>query len=87
MAPIQIDYFDWIDQFRPITKPGTDHIAFDTHSDVEFLKAQKPDTIWTLVHCSESGDCVIINGCHWINRMEYYVTEVPYDEAHEYNVE
>jgi hypothetical protein len=86
MAFIQLSYFEWEEQFRPITKPGTDHIAFDTHDDVAFLKQQTADRIWTLVDCPEINDCVILNGIHWVNRLEYYVTEVPFNEADDYNV-
>lgn len=87
MTFIQLDYFDWEKQFRPITKPGTDHIAFDTHDDREFLKTIPNSRIWTLVDCPEIAECVILNGCHWVNRLEYYVTEVEHNEDDEYNVE
>lgn len=87
MAFIKLDYFDWEEQFRPLSKPGTDHIAFDTHYDADFISQQPADRIWTLVDCPESNDCVILNGWHWVNRLEYYVTEVPFNEGDEYNVE
>jgi len=87
MAFLQLDYGVWFEQFKPITKPGTDHIAFDTHSDWEFLKTEAPNKIWTLVDCPDSGDAVIINGCHFVNRLEYYVTEVAHNPDDEYNVE
>ena len=38
MTFIQLDYDTWFEQFKPITKPGTDHIAFDTHDDSDFLR-------------------------------------------------
>ena len=87
MTFIKLDYNTWVEKFKPITKPGTDHIAFDTHDDVGFLRTQLNSKIWTLVICAESGDAVIVNGCRWINRMEYYVTEKERDPADEYNVE
>lgn len=87
MAFIQLEYGAWLDQFKPISKPGTDHIAFDTHSDWEFLKTQAPNKIWTLVDCPDSGDAVIVNGCRFVNRLEYYVTEVSHNPDDEYNVE
>lgn len=87
MTFIQMDYFDWVEKFKPITKPGTDHIAFDTHDDVDFLRTQPNAKIWTLVDCPESNDAVILNGCWRINRLEYYVTQVPHDSNDEYNIE
>jgi hypothetical protein len=87
MTFIQLDYGAWFEQFKPITKPGTDHIAFDTHDDVEFLRSQPSSKIWTLIDCPDSNDAVIVNGCRFVNRLEYYVTEVEHNEADEYNVE
>ena len=87
MAFIQLDYFDWVGQFKPISKPGTDHIAFDTHDDHNFLCTIPNNRIWTLVDCPETGDCVIVNGYWRINRLEYYVSELPHNENDEYNIE
>ena len=87
MTFIQMDYFDWVEKCKPITKPCTDHIAFDTHDDVDFLRTQPNAKIWTLVDCPESNDAVILNGCWCINRLEYYVTPVPHDPKDEYNIE
>ena len=87
MPLIKLDYFDWEQQFKPINKPGTSHIAFDTHEDWEFLQTIPNSRIWTLIDCSDSNDAVIVNGCHWVNRLEYYVTEVQHDEQDEYNVD
>ena len=87
MTFIQMNYDAWIDQFKPLTKPGTDHIAFDTHDDVEFLKTQPNSKIWTLIDCPESNDAVIVNGCRFVNRLEYYVTEIEHNPDDEYNVD
>ena len=38
MTFIQLDYDTWFEKFKPITKTGTDHIAFDTHDDIDFLR-------------------------------------------------
>jgi hypothetical protein len=87
MAFIQLDYDTWFEQFKPITKPGTDHIAFDTHDDIDFLRTQPNSKIWTLIDCPGYNTAVIVNGYWRINRLEYYVTEVAHDEADEYNIE
>ena len=87
MAFIKMDYDVWVEQFKPITKPGTDHIAFDTHDDAGFLQRQPNSKIWTLIDCPDTNEAIIVNGCWRVNRLEYYVTEVAHDETDEYNVE
>lgn len=87
MTSITLDYATWFEQFKPLTKPGTDHIAFDTHDDVNFLRNQPLSNIWTLVDCPELNDPIIVDGCRFVNRLEYYVTEVGHSEADEYEVD
>ena len=87
MTFIQLDYDTWFEKFKPITKTGTDHIAFDTHDDIDFLRTQPNSKIWTLIDCPDYNTAVIVNGYWRINRLEYYVTEVAHDEADEYNIE
>ena len=87
MTFIALDYDGWVEQFKPITNPNTDQIAFDTHDDAEFLRSQPHSKIWTLIDCPDSNDAIIVNGPRFINRLEYYVTEVEHNEADEYNVE
>jgi hypothetical protein len=37
-----------------------------------------PNRVWTYVD-SEDGTCVI-NGMHWVNRIGYFITELPADD-------
>ncbi len=86
MAFIQLTHAAWVERFRPITKPGSTDIGLCSHHDAELLRNSPPFTIWTMVSCP-GNDWVIQNGFWRINRMEHYVTEVPYSELDEYNVE
>lgn len=87
MAFIQMTHNSWSKKFRPLVNPATNDIAFDTHGDIDFLRTIPRNRIWTLVDCPEYRTWVIINGFWRINRMEYYVTEVPHDMNDEYNIE
>lgn len=87
MTFIQLDYDSWFEQFKPITKPGTDHIAFDTHDDIGYLSTLPNTKIWTLIDCPDSNTAVIVNGYRFVNRLEYYVTEVGHNEDDEFNIE
>ena len=83
----EIKYLRW-DEFEELYKPITNHITPDTGvffetygSEVEFVKTQPPQNVWTMV--DDDHEAVIINGIHFVNRINYIVTEVahnPYEE-------
>jgi hypothetical protein len=50
---------------------------FETYGDeVEFVKSQNPDCIW-MYGDGDDGGSYIWNGWHIVNRIGYFVTEVP----------
>lgn len=79
-------YDYWLDNFKPIknniSKYATDDlIAFETYGDeVKFVCDQDPKTIWTEV----DGDygTYIIAGYHYVNRIQYYITENPWEDEY-----
>jgi len=87
MTFITLDHDVWLEQFQPITNPDTDTIGFDTHDDAAFVHSQPNANIWTLIDCPDFNTAVIVNGCWFVNRLEYYVTRVPHLNTAEYQVE
>jgi hypothetical protein len=77
-------YDYWVDNFIPIVNTiaedhGEDLIYFDTHGDEgEFVKTQPNENIWTEVD-GDSGT-YIIAGYHWVNRIQYYITNKPWTD-------
>jgi hypothetical protein len=75
-----ITFDDWLDQYKPIQNhinPNEEE-RFETYGeDLEFIRTQPVDRVWTLV-CS-GNDGYIIPGLHIVNRLNYYVTEVPHN--------
>ena len=54
-----------------------DGLMFETYGDeVEFVKSQSPDKIW-MYGDGDDGGSYIWNGWHIVNRIGYFVTEVP----------
>ena len=52
---------------------------FETYgAELEFVRAQDPRNIWTLVD-GDDGNLYIVSGYHLVNRINYFVTEVPYE--------
>lgn len=74
-------YDTWVDTFKPIKNSFRkyDQLAFETYGEeFEFVKSQSNNTIWTEVDGDDGT--FIIAGCHWVNRIQYYITENPWDD-------
>ena len=79
---IEMTFDEWCDTYKPIIN----HIdnktlfyaeMFETYGDeVEFVKSQSPDKIWTLGD-GDDGGMYIWNNWSFVNRIGYFVTEVP----------
>jgi hypothetical protein len=73
MNYIMISYDKWIDQYKPIN----DAYMYETYGEeVAIVKAQNPLTVWTLGNAGE-GD-YIQSGMHFVNRIGYYISEIPF---------
>jgi hypothetical protein len=74
-------YDEFVDFYKPIkneiTKYQSDFLtAFETYGEeLEFVRSQPAENIWTEVDGDEG--VYIINGYHLVNRIQYYVCEVP----------
>lgn len=78
---MEITYQEWLDTYKPIKNPSDPHnelLYFDwtNKDDVAILNKTDVHNIWT----STDGDGIfgISNGYRRINRMAYYITEVPW---------
>ena len=71
----------WDAKYKPlknhITNNGDD--KFETYGDeLTFVLAQDPKCIWTLVD-GDDGNLYIVDGYHLVNRVNYFVTTVPFE--------
>ena len=79
-------FFD-SDRYRPIQNPRTDGSwggAFhETFGDdlATVRKAEPAHRVWTLVETD--GQLAIIAGMHFVNRLGYFITEVPWGTGEE----
>jgi hypothetical protein len=87
---IEQTFESWLEEFKPITNhldPNASFqdesgkgIMFETYGDeVEFVKKQDPRCIWTYGDGDDGGG-YIWNGWHFINRLGYFITEIPCPE-------
>lgn len=77
----RISYENWLVKYRPIKNHFDANAAdggcmFETYgAEFEFIRQQPADKIWTLVEDEEK--LFVCEGFHYINRLGYYITEVP----------
>lgn len=74
----------WEEKYRPIKNHLNEdgfweNDKFETYgAELEFVRAQDPRCIWTLVE-GDDGNMYIVDGFHLVNRLSYFVTEVPFE--------
>jgi hypothetical protein len=83
---IEMDFDTWCDVYKPIINHidsnasfdnGYGGIMFETYGDeVEFVKSQSPANIW-MYGSGDDGGTYVWNGWGFVNRLGYFITEVP----------
>jgi hypothetical protein len=74
-------YDEWHNFYKPIKNNVTKYkaeflTAFETYGEeLDFVRSQPAENIWTEI--DGDGGVFIINGYHLVNRIQYYVCEVP----------
>ena len=87
----RIAYDEWWETYKPIKNEhsiDSDYsgiTAFETYgAELEFVRSQPENTIWT--EMDGDNGVYIASGYHFVNRIQYYITEVPYDPEHSYEI-
>ena len=83
---IEMDFDEWCDTYKPIVNHidnnasfdnGEGGLMFETYGEeVEFVKSQSPDKIW-MYGDGDDGAGYLWNGWGFVNRIGYFITEVP----------
>ena len=79
---IEMTEEDWFNTYKPIKNNLVESSSFDDHmfetygEEVEFVKAQDENRIWMLGD-GDDGGMYIWSGWGFVNRIGYFVTEVP----------
>lgn len=79
-------------QFKPIKNPfgedaALDGFMFETYEpEATLVKAADPMKVWT--HIDGDNNCTLITeGWHYVNRIGYVLTEVPFDPNCTYEID
>lgn len=85
---IRIDEFEFEATYRPILAEDGRWRDFFWKDDPECLvvvaQAAAENRVWTLVDAD--GFTVVMSGKHFVNRLEYYITEVAAPEGEDVEV-
>ncbi len=83
---VEMDFDEWCDTYKPIINHidsnasfdnGDGGVMFETYGDeVEFVKSQSPANIW-MYGQGDDGGTYVWNGWGFVNRLGYFITEVP----------
>ena len=76
----------WEDKFKPIHNHFSndpDQDMFETYGEeVEFVTKADNKHVWTWIQGDMSD--LIVAGYHYVNRLGYYITEVPWENEDDY---
>lgn len=77
-------YDQWIETYKPVQNDIVEHAGmegtmFETYGDEvkHVWEARGQNVVWTL--CDEDGETYIVSGFWRINRLGYFITEIPFE--------
>jgi hypothetical protein len=76
-------YDAWFETFKPITNSirNNKDYPFETYGEeFDVVKQADEKHIWTEVDGDEG--CYIVAGFHFVNRIQYYITENPWEDEY-----
>lgn len=80
---IELTFEEWVEKYRPITNHIDENasfngLMFETYGDeVEFVKQAGNGHIW-MYGDGDDGGSYIWNGWGFVNRIGYFITEIPF---------
>jgi len=88
---IELTFDEWLDTYKPITNhidtnasfqnEEGEGIMFETYGEeVDFVKQQDPNRIW-MYGSGDDGGTYIWSGWGFVNRLGYFITEVPFSDS------
>lgn len=82
MMTNELTWEEWCDKYKPIKNhivSNDDTTSFETYGDeVLFVCEQPNSTVWTEMDGDEG--VYIVAGYHLVNRICYYITEIPWTD-------
>lgn len=72
-----LTYFEWLEQFKPMENHITNEgYSYETYGDeLDYVSLQDDKFVWTELDGDDG--IYIVNGYHFVNRLSYFITNVP----------
>ena len=89
---IELTEDEWFEQFKPVLNHIDENASFDGHmfetygQEVDYVKEQDVHHIW-MYGDGDDGGSYIWSGWGFVNRIGYFITEVPWVEGVTYQVQ
>lgn len=72
-----ITWDEWISKYKPVLSEGHP-IMYETYGiQLKIVQDTDSSLVWTLGE--ESGESYIDAGCRFVNRLGYYICQVPWE--------
>ena len=77
-----MNYDEWNSKYKPVefidTVTGHPYLLETFGEELEKVLAAPPENVWTLID-GDDGNTYIVNGYHHVNRINYIITEEPFE--------
>ena len=83
----ELSHDAWVEKYKPIknhiTHSPDDHAEYDMFEtygeEWDFVRTQDPHYVWTYIDGDSSS--LLVQGTAYVNRISYYVCEVPWTDG------
>ena len=82
-------YEEWVERYEPLEDSLGDTMTFETYgTDLGLVKGSVKEHVWTLIESgaeSKNGHFkeYVVAGFHYVNRMKYLLTRLPWETGTE----
>ena len=86
---VSMTWSEFVDFFKPETNKFSkdpDQMMYETYGEeVEWVNRYDPHYVWTYVDIDFGS--VVVEGYHYVNRIGYFITEVPWIDGTSYEID
>lgn len=86
---LSLTWEEFVEQYKPETNKFSkdpDQLMYETYGqEVDYVASVDPHRVWTFL--DSDGGSVTVEGMHYVNRIGYYVTEVPWIDSTAYEID
>ena len=80
------EFSDFFKPIRNIFSNDPDQQMYETYgAELDFIMHAKPNNVWTYLQTDEGS--VTVEGVHYVNRLGYFITEVPWIDSTSYEID